>query len=162
MQCVARKNAKAKHFLPLFLNAIVLKAAGEPIAKEFRAILVGVGAAAEKKKLPLWVRTLIAPERDQAVEYLTELVSDLLSDPHDYFLPIEAAEKVCNLSRKGSSAAEAVSALEEMRDQEGDRGLPSSAYGPLRRWRDLELPSAAGNFRSRESPLRSDQSAVRR
>ncbi|MFZ1886538.1 MAG: exodeoxyribonuclease V subunit gamma [Candidatus Binataceae bacterium] len=146
LQCVARKNAKAKHFLPLFLNAIVLKAAGEPIAKEFRAILVGVGAAAEKKKLPLWVTTLIAPERDQAVEYLTELVSDLLSDPHDYFLPIEAAEKVCNLSCTGSSAAEAVSALEEMRDQEGDRGLPSSAYGPLRRWRDLELPSAAEIF----------------
>ena len=146
LQCVARKDAKAKHFLPLFLNAIVLKAAGEPIAREFRAILVGIGVATGKKKLPLWIRTLTAPEKDQAVEYLTDLVSDLLSDTHDYFLPIEAAEKVYKLSRKGSGAAQAVAALEEMRDQERDRGLPSSAYGPLRRWRELELPSAEKIF----------------
>jgi len=144
LQCVARKDAKAKHFLPLLLNAIVLKAAGEPIAKEFRAILVG--AATEKKKLPLWIRTLTAPGKDQAVEYLTTLVCDLLSDAHDYFLPIEAAEKVCEVSHKGGSAAEAVSALEEMRDQDRDFGLPSSAYGPLRRWRELELPSPAKIF----------------
>lgn len=139
LQCVARKEAKAKHFLPLFLNAIVLKAAGQPIPKELRAILVGT--AAEKKKLPPWIRTLAVPEKDQAVEYLTNLVSDLLSGPHDYFLPIEGVEEVYKLSRKGSGAEEAVSALEEMRDQERDHGLPSSAYGPLRRWRELELPS---------------------
>ena len=138
LQCVARKEAKAKHFLPLFLNAIVLKAAGAPVAKEFRAILAGAGP--EKKKQPLWIRTLTAPDKDQAVEYLTRLVSDLLSDTHDYFLPIEAAEKVYKLSRK-DDGAEAVAALEEMRDQDRDFGLPSSAYGPLRRWRELELPS---------------------
>ncbi len=156
LQCVARKDAKVRHFLPLFVNAIVLKAAGQPIPKEFRAILVGT--AAEKKKLPPWIGTLVAPEKDQAVEYLTRLVSDLLSDPHDYFLPIEAAEKVVRLSRKGSDAAEAISALEEMRDQDGDFGLPSSAYGPLRRWRELELPSPEKIFdlvNRRFGPIRS-------
>ncbi|MGC1678955.1 MAG: exodeoxyribonuclease V subunit gamma [Candidatus Binataceae bacterium] len=141
LQCIVRTDAKAKHFLPLFLNAMVLKAAGAPVAKEFRAILVGVSAAAEKKKLPLWIRTLAAPNKDQAVEYLIALVSDLLSDTHDYFLPIEAAEKIYKLFRKRDAAAEAAWALEEMRDPDRDLGLPSSAYGPLRRWRELELPS---------------------
>ncbi len=144
LQCLTRKDAKAKHFLPLFLNAIVLKAAGEPVAKKFRAILVSAGAESEKP--PLWIRTLRVPEQNQTVEYLTTLVSDLLSGPHDYFLPVEGAEEVYKLSRKGSGAEEAVSALEEMRDQERDRGLPSSAYGPVRRWRELELPGAQGVF----------------
>ncbi|MGH7247774.1 MAG: hypothetical protein ACREH9_06685, partial [Pseudomonadota bacterium] len=58
LECVARHDADARHFLPLFLNAIVLIAAGQPITKEFRAIVVGV-ADEKKKPLPPWIRTFV-------------------------------------------------------------------------------------------------------
>jgi exodeoxyribonuclease V gamma subunit len=143
LQCVTRKDAAAKHFLPLFLNAIVLKAAGLSVSEAFKAIVVG--AAAEKSKNgPPWIRTLVTPEKDQAIEYLTTIVGDLLADAHGYFLPIEAAEKVYQASRKGDGASGLIPALEVIRERERD--ACSSAYGPLRRWRELEPPSAAKIF----------------
>ncbi|MHB8381345.1 MAG: exodeoxyribonuclease V subunit gamma [Candidatus Binataceae bacterium] len=142
LQCVARKDAKARHFLPLFLNAIILKAAGQPVSTKLSAIIVGAGTE-KAKDAPPWIKPLITPDRDHAVEYLKALISDLLSDSHHYFLPIEAVETVHTMLRKNGREDALVSALEEMRDQERDFGLPSSAYGPLRRWRELEVSGTA-------------------
>jgi len=140
LQFVNRKNAGAKHFLPLFLNAIVLKAAGLPIGKPFKAIVVGAETG-KPKDAPPWIRTLATPAKDKASEYLTTIVSDLLSGAHDYFLPIEAVERAYAALRKGEDAASLISALEDIRDSEF--GKCSSAYGPLRRWRELEPPRPA-------------------
>ncbi|HVA80446.1 MAG TPA: exodeoxyribonuclease V subunit gamma [Candidatus Binataceae bacterium] len=139
LQGVARKDARAKHFLPLFLNTIVLEAAGQPAAQQISAILLG--AQADKKKPPPWIRTAAALGKDRAIQYLTAIASDLLSGPHDYFLPIEAAEMYFKAVRKNHSLAGLVAMIETLRDNE--RHSCSSEYGPLRRWRELEPPATA-------------------
>ncbi|HYL59645.1 MAG TPA: UvrD-helicase domain-containing protein, partial [Candidatus Acidoferrales bacterium] len=46
MQGVLRDTVRARDFLPLTLYAIALSAAGQPVSREFRAIVVGGGDAA--------------------------------------------------------------------------------------------------------------------
>ena len=152
IQCIVGKEAKPKNFLPLALNAIVLSAAGQKIPEIFSAIVLGKAEAdaqgpkkTRKRKSadagPPWIRTFKTPKENQARDYLTRLASDLLSDPHDYFFPIEAAEKFFQAPPNSGGAANLPAALEDLRD--GEYTSCSSKYGPLRRWRELEIPDAA-------------------
>ncbi|MDO8431519.1 MAG: exodeoxyribonuclease V subunit gamma [Candidatus Binatus sp.] len=128
IQGVVRKTIEAKHFLPLFINAIALSAAGESIARNFRAIVLGDGRAQAKEWSP--------PKPSDARTYLARLAGSLLSDGNSYFLPFEAIEKFWKDGDKAGVDIEAD--LEEMRLNSNSRCF--SDYGPVRNARDLDLP----------------------
>ena len=90
LRLVLRDKAKVKDFLGGFLAALVLAAAGELAEQRFDAIVVGAG----KNKSWNETRSLDCPTAEQARNYLSDLVSDLLFGKNHYFLPIEAVEEV--------------------------------------------------------------------
>jgi hypothetical protein len=96
--CVLRKSTKPKpaHFLPAFLNALALAAAGVELPGLFRAIVIGTEAV----KSTEWIREFRPMDRETARAYLTDLASDLLAAGNDYFLPIEAMVQVEKERRK--------------------------------------------------------------
>ena len=121
LQGVARKEAKVRDFIQPFISAIALAAAGERVSKTFRAIVVGIGENMESE------RVLRNWDRDDARKYLTTLAGDLLSGEHDYFLPIEAAEKAFHAIKHGEDPVKAVLDVRDMKNVSC-----SSDYGPLR------------------------------
>ncbi len=132
---VLRNDAKSKDFVRPFLSAIALKAAGEPVAKTFRAIVVGAGKGKEKN-----VRILAAPDAEQARAYLAALVTDLLFAKNHYFMPIEAMEIAHKQLREGSRG-DLIGAIDDLRDNEFKR--TSSDYGPIRNARRFAPPPEA-------------------
>jgi hypothetical protein len=126
MQGVLRKYVKARDFLPLMLHAIALSAAGEPVGREFRAIVVGGGDE------PAWVRTFEPMTREAAREYLAHLAGELLSGDNNYFLPLDAVEAVrAARRRKGGDPVEAVEKIRGGIDDEVH--YCSSDSGPIRK-----------------------------
>jgi hypothetical protein len=124
IQGVVRKEIHPKDFLPLFINSIALSAAGEKVARNFRAIVLG--------KVRAQFREWSPPNPSDARAYLARLAGNLLSDGNSYFLPFEAVQKVWD----GGDDIEAD--LEEMRLAVNSR--LSSDYGPVRNVRDLDPP----------------------
>lgn len=90
INCVLHKSVKSKDFLPAFVNVIALAAAGVQLPKAFRAIVL----RSDPEKNANWIREFETIDRESALTYLTAVVSDLLSTGNNYFLPIEAVEKV--------------------------------------------------------------------
>ncbi|HYL60009.1 MAG TPA: exodeoxyribonuclease V subunit gamma [Candidatus Acidoferrales bacterium] len=126
MQGVLRDTVRARDFLPLALHAIALSAAGQPVSREFRAIVVGGGDA------PAWVRTLDPMNRDAARKYLARLAGDLLSNDNNYFLPLDAVEKVAAARRRKSG--DPLEAVEKVRDGiDEEVHYCSSDSGPIRK-----------------------------
>ena len=73
----AFSSARVKDFLGPFVTALVLAASGELSAKNFDAIVVGA-----RKNQPFHnTRSLACPSAEQARDYLSQLVGDLLTDP---------------------------------------------------------------------------------
>jgi exodeoxyribonuclease V gamma subunit len=134
INCVLHKTIKAKDFLPAFLNAIVLAAAGSQLPEKFRAIVIGT----ESKKLAEWTREFLPMDHDSAITYLTNVVGDLLSPGNDYFLPIEAVAEAVKELQKPENSRDLVEAVE--RTLLNDPPKCSSDYGPMRNARDFVPP----------------------
>jgi hypothetical protein len=131
---VLRDKPKAKDFLGPFLSAIVLAAAGELTEKIFHAIVVGAG----KNKSWSDTRSLHCPSAEQARNYLSDLLSDLLFGKNHYFLPIEAVEEVDKEIARGR-AGDLLDVVIDARENEFAKC--SSDYGPIRDARRFEPPT---------------------
>ncbi len=134
INCVLHKSIKAKDFLPAFLNAIVLAAAGTKLPETFRAIVIGT----QSEKLAQWTREFRPIDRNSALTYLTVVVGDLLSTGNDYFLPIEAVEKVVKQMDDEKKPRDLVDTVEQV--LLNDFSTCSSDYGPVRNPRDFDPP----------------------
>jgi exodeoxyribonuclease V gamma subunit len=135
LRLVLRDKPKAKDFLAPVVSAIVLVAAGELHETQFRAIVVG----AKKDKSCSDTRILHCPTVDQARDYLSDLLSDLLFGKNHYFLPIEAVEEVQKEIAR-SRGGDLVDVVYDLRDNEFAKC--SSDYGPIRNARRFEPPTA--------------------
>jgi exodeoxyribonuclease V gamma subunit len=132
LRLVLREEAKVKDFLGPFLSAILLAAAGELGETQFDAIVIG----ARKGKSRSDIRSLQRLSAEQARNYLSDLVSDLLFEKNHYFLPIEAVEEVERARGRGDDLVDVVN---ELRDN--DFAKCSSDYGPIRDARRFEPPT---------------------
>jgi exodeoxyribonuclease V gamma subunit len=134
INCVLRKSIKPKDFLPAFLNAIVLAASGAKLPDKFRAIVIR--ANCENKAD--WIREFKPLEQNSALAYLTAVVGDLLSTGNDYFLPIEAVEKVVKQLDDAKKPRDLIDTVEQI--LLNDFSKCSSDYGPVRNPRDFDPP----------------------
>ena len=126
MQGVIRDGTKPRDLLALVMHSIALSAAGEPVNPNFRTIIVGGGDS------PAWVRKFAPMSHEAARQYLTRLASELLSGATNYFLPIEAVEKVEASRRKGEN--DLVEEVETVREAaNNEMHFCGSCSGPIRR-----------------------------
>jgi exodeoxyribonuclease V gamma subunit len=134
LRLVLRDKPKAKDFLGAFLSGIVLAAAGKLDSNQFHAIVVGAG------KNTSWseTRSLVRPTVEQARNYLSDLVTDLLFGKNHYFLPIEAVEAVEKEVARGHGG-DLLDLIYDLRDNEFARC--SSDYGPIRNARRFDPPT---------------------
>ncbi len=134
LRLVSRNKSKPQDFLELFIAAIALSAAGEPVPREFQATVLGDPASKSEKAAASWTRTFHSPEPAAARRYLSRLIEEMMSRPHDYFLPIEAVADARGAILKGKPVDDAI---ERIRD-----GFASCAsdYGPVRNSHDYEPP----------------------
>ncbi|MDB5107848.1 MAG: Exodeoxyribonuclease, partial [Candidatus Binatus sp.] len=119
----AQGKSSIRHFLPMFINAIILSAAGEKIADNFRAIVLG-----ENQKATC-IKRFSCPGQQQARDYLAKLVGSLLSANHNYYLPVEAVEKAVVATEKDRDP---IDAIEEQRVHEWS--YCSSDSGPIHKF----------------------------
>jgi hypothetical protein len=133
LRLVTRANPKAQDFLELFIAAIALHAAGEPVAKKFEALVLGDRARTSSKPA-FWSRRLRTPEPEAAREYLAQLVGEMITRAHDYFLPIEAVGEARRALRSGKDPLDRIDSVRE------GLGSCASDYGPVRNARDYEPP----------------------
>jgi len=134
INCVLHKKVKPKDFLPAFLSAIVLAATGAKLPERFRAIVIGTQSAKQSE----FIREFPPMDRDSALAFLSTVVGDLLSTGNDYFLPIEAVEKVVEELHKPPNRRDLVEAVERIRLD--DFSKSSSEYGPLRNAAGFDPP----------------------
>ena len=134
INCVLHKNIKLKDFLPPFLSAIVLAAAGTKLPEDFRAIVIGTESTNPKE----WIREFRPMDRESALGFLTSVIGDLLSTGNDYFLSIEAVEEVVKELRKPENSRDLVEAVE--RTLLNDFAKSSSEYGPVRNATSFDPP----------------------
>jgi exodeoxyribonuclease V gamma subunit len=126
MQGVIRDGTKPKDLLTLVMHSIALSAAGEKVDPNFRIIIVGGGDS------PAWVRKFPPMSCEAARQYLTRLASELLSSATNYFLPIEAVEKVQAARIKGED--DLVEEVEDLREAvSNEKHFCGSCSGPIRR-----------------------------
>jgi hypothetical protein len=92
----------------------------------------------ESKKPAEWTREFLPMDRNSAIAYLTGVVNDLLSTGNDYFLPIEAVEKVAKQMDDGKKPRDQVDTVEQV--LLNDPPKCSSDYGPVRNARDFDPP----------------------
>jgi exodeoxyribonuclease V gamma subunit len=133
LRLVTRSKPKPQDFLELFIAAIALRAAGEPVAKKFKALVLG-DPARTSSKAAFWSRELRMPEPDAARGYLVQLVGEMITRAHDYFLPIEAVAEARRAIRGGKDALDRIDNVRE------GLGSCASDYGPVRNARDYEPP----------------------
>ena len=125
MQGVIRDGTKPRDLLALVMHSIALSAAGESVDPNFRTIIVGGGDS------PAWVRKFPPLSREAARQYLARLASELLSGATNYFLPIEAVEKVQAARIKGED--DLVEEVENKRaDVDKEMHFCGSCSGPIR------------------------------
>ncbi|MBV8136811.1 MAG: exodeoxyribonuclease V subunit gamma [Deltaproteobacteria bacterium] len=133
LRLVTRSKPKPQDFLELFIAAIALSAAGEPVARRFEAWVLG-DPAPTSSKAAFWSRALRTPMPDAALEYLAQLVGEMITRAHDYFLPIEAVAAARRAIRDGKDALDRIDNIRE------GLGSCASDYGPVRNARDYEPP----------------------
>jgi exodeoxyribonuclease V gamma subunit len=136
IQCVLGGKLKPRNFLGMALGAIALAALGKNCGEPFRAHVL---CAATDKPLTR-TRSFTMPSRDQAIEYLTNLLIDMLCKPNHQFLPIEAVADIVEADRKGRDD-DPLDIVESMRDN--DFSPCSSDYGPIRGARRFAPPGDA-------------------
>ncbi len=131
---IVREESKPRDFVAMFLGAIVLAAAEEPMPRVFDAIVLP-GPKADKPS----TRHFSPPGAAAARAYLSALISDLLTDDSFYFFPIEAAAKTFEEMNKSPALRDIQQALDSLREQ-----MPptcASDYGPVRNARRFYPPS---------------------
>jgi exodeoxyribonuclease V gamma subunit len=133
LRMIARSNARARDFLDPFLAAIALSAADQLLPEKFTAIVIGDPPRTGSRNL-LWRRTFRPPAPAAAREYLAGLILEMLSGPHDYFLPIEAVDAIRRAAAKGGDVLDSIDGMRE------GFGSCSSDFGPVRHGRDFEPP----------------------
>ena len=134
IRCIIGKEAKPKDFIEGFLAAIALAASGEINVNWFTAM--ALGGREDSVRSERFTRSLRVLSQQAARDYLTLLVEDLFSGENNYFLPIEAIEKVVRL--KSPKPHLITDAIEEVRDD--DWSTCRSDYGPLRNARSFHAP----------------------
>jgi len=134
LRLVARPRSKPQDFLELFIAAIALRAAGEPVAAQFEALVLGDPTGTSSRAKNSWRSTLSMPGPDAAREYLAQLVAEMTTRAHDYFLPIEAVALARKAILEGKDALDAIDHIRE--------GFApcASDYGPVRNAHDYEPP----------------------
>lgn len=132
---ILRHDAYPKDFLRLFLPAIALSAAGQPV-QQFHAIVVA--DAGENREL--WIKRFNPPSSEHARTYLSMLARELLYGANCFFIPFEAVEEILRRRAKDPEA-DALEAIEAVREREIPR--PSSFYGPVRKACEFDAPAAA-------------------
>jgi exodeoxyribonuclease V gamma subunit len=137
IQCILRDKLKPKDFLGMALGAIALAAAGENCGKLFGAHVL---CAATDKPLTR-IRSFKMPSRDEAIEYLQNLLIDMLCKPNHVFLPIEAVTELMEIvdTQDKKSDADLIDIVESFRDN--DYASCASDYGPIRGARRFAAPS---------------------
>jgi exodeoxyribonuclease V gamma subunit len=127
---VVRDSVADKDYLRGFLDAIVLRILEDsPDAADYHVDVIPTGEQAGSLKLR---RTFQGVDPGRAREYLVNLLTDLLSGPHAYLLPCEAA--FAWISKQQSVHA----SVESMK--ENDRGACSSRYGPVPNFKKYDPP----------------------
>ena len=134
INCVLHKTIKAKDFLPAFLNAIVLAAAGTKLPDKFRAIVIGT----ESKKPTEWTREF----RADGPQF-----GDRVSDRRRR-RPAINRQRLLPANRGGRESRQEIATTEKPRDLVdtveqvllNDPPTCSSDYGPVRNPRDFDPP----------------------
>jgi hypothetical protein len=145
------RDAKTADFLDGLFAAIVLVAAGEKMPAAFSAVVVG--GKTDQGAIAKYTRSIRLPALAEARAYLAQLASDLLCSGNDYFLPIEAVEKLSRLKDLSDAALDiAVSAIRDKRPPNC-----RSDFGPIRNAREFRTPLEEiklGLIARRYGPLR--------
>ncbi len=128
------RDAKTPDFLDGLFAAIVLAAAGEKMPAGFTALVVG--GVNDEGALTRYTRTIRTPTQTAARTYLAHLASDLLGAANDYFLPIEAVDKVLKIPNDLTDDA-VDGAINETREA---NQYCRSDSGPVRNAREFRAP----------------------
>lgn len=121
----ARRGKTPAEALRVFLNHVILSAAGEASGRHVGRILHADPAKPE-------ISIAFAPiSGEEARKYLRSLADDLFGQTHAYFLPYDAV-----LEARKAGAGGIAGALERVRAR--DSG--GSAFGPIRNPRDFPTP----------------------
>ncbi len=134
IKLISRKAVYTADFLDGALGAIVLAAAGEKMFPEFIALVVG--GDDDVVTLAKYTRRLRPPAPAEARDYLAQLATDLLSGVNDYFLPIDAIEKLMKIEVLTDASID--DAVRAIRDKDSQKCR--SDYGPVRNPRDFRVP----------------------
>jgi hypothetical protein len=134
LKLVTRAKAKPQDFLELFIAAIALRAADEPVPSRFEAFVMGDPSGTTGKGAASWRRTLHLPTHEAARQYLAELIGEMTTRAHDYFLPIEAVDAARRAIIKGTDPLDPIDNIRE------GWGSCASDYGPVRNASDYEPP----------------------
>ena len=124
----AGKKAKARYGVQAGVDQIVLRAS--EIGAGGEVAIVTSAAKVERLRVS-------DQSREEARDYLERLVGELLSGVHDYFLPVELVQDlVCG------KADDYLRVAEEKKKPAYGRSTAdvSTAYGPVRRWQDIDPP----------------------
>lgn len=135
---VTRKSIKNKDFLRGFFTHIALAAAGkaDPSAP-FSALVLPISSLGKPKSFSKYRRTFKPITQAEAVDYLSELIRDLLSGPHPHAMPIEAVFDYFN-PKNEASFAELVE-----KSFANSWSSNSAEFGPLRQPARFGLPDNA-------------------
>lgn len=126
LRCLLGAVPDEKHFLPGFLTAAALSAAGVPPGEVVTAIVTG----RERQAPPRLAQHYFVPPPQVARDYFTAVVAELLEGRHDYRLPIEAVLRWKNDRARNPNAR----LWWPARDRTSDR------YGPVRDPDELPVP----------------------
>lgn len=113
------REAGTKHYLPGFLDYILLTLAGFVFEEDYRVIMLSNGKAEERR-----LRRL---DREEAVNYIKRIISEMLFNTHAYLLPIEA---LLDYRKKRSKADHTIRDSVDM-FRNSDMLSYSSLYGPV-------------------------------
>ncbi|HEX2657578.1 MAG TPA: exodeoxyribonuclease V subunit gamma [Polyangia bacterium] len=123
-----------RDFLRLFLDHVVLAAAGTTAPEEFRGF-----SCREQSKGPSVIRfAAVAAER--ARDYLTALLTDALAGANDLFLPHEAVFRARKAEEKGENQ-DLLDCILQMRDDTYYRNKITTNFGPVPQPLTYPLPS---------------------
>jgi exodeoxyribonuclease V gamma subunit len=134
LKLIGRKEVKSADFLEGAFGAIVLAAAGEKLPAEFTVVVAG--GDHDAGQLAGYTRRIHPLQPAAARDYLRAIAVAVLSARNDYFLPLEAVEKIAQLKDGSRDAiAEAIRSIR-------DKPSPSckSDFGPVRNAREYRVP----------------------
>lgn len=126
LRCLLSAVPEEKHFLPGFLTAVALSAAGVPPGEVVSAVVTG----RERQAPGRLVSHYFVPPPQVARGWLTSVVAELLEGRHDYRLPIEAVLRWKNDRLQNPQA----------RLWWPPRDRTSDLFGPIRDADDLPVP----------------------